>query len=571
MTAKTVLIGLDGATYTLLKPWMDASELPHLRNILDNGISGTLTSSMPPVTSPAWPCFMTGKNPGKHGVSWLLGRQRGSYEEMPLDSTFIDSKSLWEIMSEDGRKVAVLNVPITYPIRPINGVMISGFLTPPGKRDFVYPSGLLDDLEEKFGPYQMDLEAPALALVNQPPAAIEKILREAREMLDYKFSVAEYVMEKDKFDFFMLHIIETDRLQHWLWNLLDATHPHYQKDIAEKYQGQILEYYRDLDSRIGAIAAKAGPEATLMIMSDHGFGPCHKVIDLNAWLLQEGYLKIKGDWISQLKLFIWKMGWNLMAFYGLARTLMKSKLVQGLLMKARARRVGQRSRVQMRQALAPVFLSMRDIDWTRSRAYCPTGYGQIRVNLAGREPQGIVKPGEEYEVLRDEIMENLKGLVDPETGERVDARVFAKEEIYSGKHARDLPDITFLPDENKYLAHSPMTFISPSVFVDDSPHRGSHRMDGILMISGEAMRRGVSIEGANIMDLAPTILYFIGCKVPRDMDGRVLTELFTEDFLKAHSIEYTDEVSTEERESQQMSPEDQVEVIDRLRSLGYIE
>jgi predicted AlkP superfamily phosphohydrolase/phosphomutase len=570
MNAKLIVLGLDGATYTLLQPWMEAGHLPHLRKIVDTGVSGMLESSIPPVTSPAWPCFMTGKNPGKHGVAWFRGKRSNSYEEIPLDSTSIDSKTLWEILSEGGRKVAVLNVPVTYPIRPVNGVMISGFLMPPGKRDFVYPPELLDELEERFGHYQTDLKTPLLTLVNQTPAAIEKVLQEARELLDYKCSVAEYIMEKDEFDFFMLHIIETDRIQHWFWNLLDSTHPHYQREIAERCHGMILEYYRALDSRIGTIAAKAGPEATIIIMSDHGFGPCHKGIDLNAWLLHEGYLKIKSDPVSQIKFSMWKMGWNPGAFFSFSKRLLKMKSIQKLLMKARARGGGARSPLQFNRESAPLFLSMRDIDWARSRAYSLSGSGQIWVNVTGREPQGIVRPGEEYQRLRDEIIEKLKGLVHPDTGERVDARVFAKEEIYRGKHLGDLPDIIFLPEENKYMLSSRMTFIGPRIFVEDMAFRGYHRMDGILMIIGATIRRRVRIEGAHIMDLAPTILYLMGRKIPDDMDGRVLSEIFEEEFLKNNAIEFVDQQDHEEVGSPVMSEEDERSVVERLKGLGYI-
>ena len=568
MSAKLIVLGLDGATYTLLQPWMEAGQLPHLRKIVDAGASGMLASSIPPITSPAWPCFMTGKNPGKHGVTWFRGRRSNSYEEIPLDSTSIDSKTLWEILSEGGGKVAVLNVPVTYPIRPVNGVMISGFLMPPGKRDFVHPPELLDELEERFGPYQEDLKI-RLLLVNQTPAAIEKVLQEARELLDYKCSVAEYIMERDEFDFFMLHIIETDRIQHWLWNLLDSTHPHYQREIAERCHGMILEYYRALDSRIGTIAAKAGPEATLIIMSDHGFGPCHRGINLNAWLLHEGYLKIKRDPVSQIKLFMCKMGWNLGNLFSFYKRLLKMKSIQKLLMKARARGGGARSPLRTNRGLASLFLSMRDIDWARSRAYSLAGTGQIWVNVAGREPQGIVRPGEEQR-LRDEIIEKLRGLVHPGTGEKVDARVFAKEDIYRGKHLEDLPDIIFLPEENKYMVNSPMTFISPRIFEEDPTFQGHHRMNGILMIIGATIRRGVRIEGAHIMDLAPTILYMMGRKIPDDMDGRVLSEIFTEEFLKNNAIEFVDQQDHEEVGRPGMSEEDERSVVERLKGLGYI-
>ncbi len=570
MREKVIVIGVDGGTFRLLKPWMDHGQLPHLKHIMDHGVSGQLTSSIPPVTVPAFPCFMTGKNPGKHGIASFFGSHRSCYEEIPVDSTFIASKTLWEILSEDGRKVAVLNVPATYPIRPVNGVIISGLMTPEGKTDFAYPPGLLGELEDKFGSYRTDSETPLYLLLYQSPTAIEKILQNAHDVLDYRFSVAEYLMEKDDFDFFMVHVFETDQIQHWLWNILDATDRRYDKGLAEKYYDQILGYYRALDSRIGRMALKAGPEATVIIMSDHGFGPSHKGVDLNAWLLQEGYLKIKGDLFTQSKCLLWRMGWNPRAFSDFARWWWLLKVVQGLLMRTRSKKPGQFWR-QLGRWLRFFPLSLRDVNWARSRAYCMlTGSGQIRINLAGRETQGIVKPGKEYEALRDEIIEKLKELCDPETGKRINAQVLAKEEIYTGEHTGDLPDITFLPEENEYVAWTSVTLPGPRVFIDNIWFRGYHRMDGILLINGRPIRNGGKLEGASIVDLAPTILYLMGSKIPSDMDGRVLIEILKDGVLKDNPIEFVGRGEEKAMATHRMSKEDEESIIQRLKGLGYI-
>src|SRR5688572_30533125 len=142
--ARLLMIGLDGATFQLLGPWMEAGALPKLQKVRDQGVSGTLKSSIPPVTAPAWQCFMTGKNPGKHGVYWFMHRRPESYDVVPINSTDCDGLTLWELLGKAGYKVAALNIPGTYPPRLLNGVMISGLLTPAGRRDFVYPPGLLE-------------------------------------------------------------------------------------------------------------------------------------------------------------------------------------------------------------------------------------------------------------------------------------------------------------------------------------------------------------------------------------------------------------------------------------------
>jgi len=560
---KVVVIGLDGATFDILQPWIEAGRLPTLRAMLEQGVSGRLRSVIPPVTTPAWSSFMTGKNPGKHGIFYFTAREKASGREVPVNATLVDGKTLWALLSEAGRTVVVLNVPCTYPPQPVNGVMVADFLTPKGRRDFTFPPSLVEELESRFGPYPLYLKTPIFS-ANLSEAHVEGFLQELHEELEYKFAVTHYLMDRYDPDFVMLHIWGTDRIQHELWDLMDTRHPRYKKALAGKYQERIIGYFRAVDGEIGRIQKRVDDETTIFVISDHGFGPIHKFIDLNVWLLEQGYIAIKGTPGARLRYLAWKLGLT----YGfLIKLLQRTVLRWGFRLPDKAPVDGLRMAQEgSRQPL----LSLNDIDWARTKAFCKLGLGQITINLEGRNPQGCVKPGREYEALRNELVEKLKDLRDPATGEKVGGEIFTKEEIYHGEHLDEAPDITFLPLENKYIAGSLLGFTMRRSVIDNPFMFGNHRMDGILVARGKPLARGKEIEGAGILDLAPTILYLMGQKIPTDMDGKVLVELFTKDFLASHPVEFAEPGEPAGPVSLTMSQEDEADIIDRLRGLGYL-
>ncbi len=153
MGTKVFVIAMDGGCFERLVPWMDQGELPHLKAIMKEGVCGELESTIPPITAPAFSSFMTGKNPGGHGIYDYINPVEGSYEFQPAHAYARRGKDLWEILSEKGKRVVVLNVPTTYPPKSVNGALISDFLTPEGKDDFTCPRSLADEIQETFGPY----------------------------------------------------------------------------------------------------------------------------------------------------------------------------------------------------------------------------------------------------------------------------------------------------------------------------------------------------------------------------------------------------------------------------------
>ncbi len=562
MASKVVIIGLDGGSLRTLKPWILAGHLPNLRDLIECGASGPLTSIVPPETATAWSSFMTGKNPGKHGIFGFTAKEKGTGRIVPVSAESRTGKAFWNLLSDAGKQVLVLNVPTTYPPHPVNGVMISGFLTPKGKRDFVSPPSLLEEIEERFGPYPLYMRTYFSA--NLSEANAERFLQELHEELETKFEVLHYLMDRTPSDLVTFHLWGTDRVQHDLWNVIDEEHPSYEEEFAGKYRHRIVEYFTAVDAQIGKLRERLDEDTTLVIMSDHGFGPIHQTIDLNVWLLDQGYIHIKKSAVSRLRFRAWKMGFT---YEVLLRFLLKL-LRFGL----RLPDLSPADTVNMVRdnSLNPL-LSLNDVDWTRTQAYSTMGMGQIVINVEGRDARGSVKQGAEYRRIRDEIVCRLGEMRDPATGRPIGGKVYTKEEIYHGPYLDEAPDITFLPLENNTMASALMGFTTRQWIVDNPFLFGNHRMDGMLIAYGKNIRRGHAAKDAHLIDLAPTVLHLMGEKIPKDMDGKVLTQIFTDAFARKEKIEWTDSVEESGDEpSSTMSPDDEATIMERLKRLGYI-
>ncbi len=562
MSNRVVVIGLDGGSFRTLRPWLEDGSLPNLKELIAEGTSGPLTSVVPPETATAWSSFMTGKNPGKHGVFGFTAKERATGRIVPVSAASRTGRTLWDLLSDAGKTSLVLNVPTTYPPRPIKGVLISGFLTPKGKRDFVYPPSLLQEIEERFGPYPLYMRTYFSADLSDANA--ERFLEELHEELRIKFEVLHDLMDRNSPDFTMFHLWGTDRVQHDLWSVIDDAHPTYDAAFAAKYQPRVAGYFAAVDAEIGRLRARLDRDSTLFIMSDHGFGPIHKTIDLNVWLLEQGYIHIKKSLLSRIRFRLWKMGFTYEVLIRFLLKLMRFGL--------RLPDLSPADTVNMvrENSLNPL-LSLNDVDWSRTRAYSRMGMGQIVLNVEGREEHGWIKGGEAYRRIRDEIVSSLRDMRDPETGRPIKGEIYTREDIYHGPHLEEAPDITFLPLEDDTMASALMGFTTRRWIVDNAFLFGNHRMDGILIAHGKHVRSGVTMEDARLIDLAPTVLHLLGEKIPRDMDGQVLAEMLTEPLARPESIRWTD---TDEASgggtSSGMTPEEEATILERLKQLGYI-
>jgi predicted AlkP superfamily phosphohydrolase/phosphomutase len=553
MSNKLLVIGLDGASFNVLDPLIEKGYLPHIAKLIAGGSRADLETTFPPITAVAWSSFMTGKNPGKHGIFEFVRRDHHSNRELAVNASFRQGRAIWDLLSVAGKRVIVHNFPCTYPPHEINGLMIADFMTPRGRRDFTFPAPLLAEIEHEFGSYRLHLSQ------TYAEGNVGAVLDELFDELEYKAKVAEYLMTRYDWDAFFQYFWGTDRIQHELWHIMDDQHPRHNKEEASAYRDRVYEYFKRVDEIVGRLIEMAGADPLVLIASDHGFGPAHKYCSLNVWLLQEGFLKLKPDLATRAKKLMFTLGLTPELAFKLTRK------IPGALRPAR----GVSSQPGASKLLGKFFLSFNDVDWSHSIAFSKGNYGQIYVNLKGREPNGVVAD-DQYEAVRDAIIDRLRALKDPLTAQPWVGQVFRREDIYSGPLVADAPDIAFLPADMRYLPLGNADFTSNKFMVDAFGISGCHRMNGVMIANGAAIERGSSLDGARIYDMAPTLLYLTDQRVPDDMDGRVLTEMISSDYSSAHPVRFAAPGDDRQPGGVEYSDEENSDVIERLKSLGYV-
>jgi len=546
--SKVICIGLDGATFDLIKPFIAQGKLPTFKKLMENGAFSELRSTVPPVTASAWSSFMTGKNPGAHGLFDFMQRRANSYDLAPVSALDRDGKAVWDLIGEAGKQVIVMNVPVTWPPPPVNGLLITGMLTPRNAKNYTYPKELADELKNAIGEYIVYSDEV------YSKGRGEIFLQALKHSADQRTKAAEYLMQKYPWDFFMLVFPETDTVSHGLWSAYDSSHHEHDPVQAAKFRDGILEIYQHIDSLIARLISNVQPPTSILLMSDHGHGPVRNFLYVNNFLAQRGYLKFKPNIASQAKRIAFQLGLTPRLVYNI---LLKVGL--GKLRRTLDKRRGGRG------LLKRFFLSFADVDWSRTTAYSIGYIGEVHINLRGREPQGIVAPGDDYERTRDQVIADLRALRLPD-GTPLIEHIWKKEEIYHGAHVAQAPDILFLPRNLETIAFGDFEFGSNKVIEKSFGVSSSHRMNGIFVASGAGIKNAGEFAHASLIDLAPTILHLLGLPVPTDMDGRVLTEALED----ARAVEYggTSEGSTVTRDG--YSEEEEQEVIERLADLGYI-
>jgi predicted AlkP superfamily phosphohydrolase/phosphomutase len=554
---RILAIGLDGATFDVLLPLLKQKHLTHLASLMKRGAWGRLASTIPPFTGAAWSTLATGQNPGQHGIISFQERDPFNYDTS--GSGFVSSRRLgstvWEIMSDHGKKVAVINVPLTYPPRAVNGYMVSGMLTPPGARDFTYPPSLLATLGDD---YIVDLdflrEDDQFRSHGFPPKS--EILMKIREMSQVRGKTCLSLLKEKQWDFFMVVFTGTDRLAHFFWDDLESI---IQNDgnATGRIQSDIVRYLKELDEIIGRLVETFGKPAVSMVLSDHGFGPSPTSrVYMNIWLEQIGLLQKRGrDSLVDLEYWRVRLGRN--------------KQVKRLIRQV----IPERAQSSIKSVAESV--SSDIIDWNKTQAYWVPIYFHvcgIEINLIEKKREGIVTPGSEYEKLRDYIISEAKKMMDPVSGEPIVDEVVKREELYSGPYVEQFPDVILML-KPKYIAAGSLA--GRSLTESTSPSRpGEHRQDGIFVTTGASVVSLADLPELALVDVPPTILYLMGLPVPSNFDGRVLTELFDPDHMDANPIATSEAVIRDVvsgTPGQELSREEEAQLLQRLRGMGYIE
>jgi predicted AlkP superfamily phosphohydrolase/phosphomutase len=554
---KVFVLGIDGATFDIINPLIKKGKLPNLAKMVQTKAYGDLTSTIPPNSSVAWTSFATGKNPGKHGIYYFRERAVNSYDRPFISSRSIKSKTLWQILSEQGKKVGVINVPIAYPPDIVNGYLISGLLAPNRKSVFTHPPHLHFELLKELGDYPLDNEAEIMyRLSGDELGAFQHLIYSNRKVMEATFSL----MEKLEWDFFIVVLTIADKVQHIGWKYMIPEFREQNPELCKKFESMIEVSYRIVDEQLGNLQSRLDNNTILIIMSDHGFGPISYQFYVNRWLKSLGLLKLKKSAVLKYKLLEF------------SKTFLKHTLI-GL-----SKRAGMTGGNIMNKIAALPMLNINNekihtlIDWSRTKAFSSWTNGEeiVMINLKEREPEGIVNPGKEYEELRDFIIKKLSQ-IKGDKGERLVDGAYKREELYSGPYVHLAPDIQFTTIDMSVQPRGEM--VGKEILVrpnDFSP--ALHRMNGILLLDGEGIKENFKIEGAHIIDIAPSILYLLGVPIPNDMDGKVITSCITEDYLKTNTIALSEQSSASGgiEDYRAYTDQEEEQLKESLKGLGYI-
>lgn len=470
-----VVIGLDGAGFQLLQPWLDDDCLPTLSSFRSEGCWSPMRTCLPPVTCPAWRCYSTGVNPGKHGVFWWEQVDREVHDLTVPDSRAFDALDLWDYLGDAGHESAVINMPTTYPPRKIDGWLVGGIGC---SDDYTYPSSLQAELEDIAG-YRGRLEAPT-STVRDDPEFLSKIL----DLIDERFAAAEYLRETYDPDFLQVTLFNTNTVQHFYWG------------------GEVTKrLWEHVDRKISELVDSSD---NVVLMSDHGSNEIGTVFNLNTWLEQEGYLVTKrsgSDWLYQI---------------GLTRETVADVLGRIRLRSVMERLAPDRLKYAFPDSGGGVGRAGKatKIDWERSTAVA-SGQGPIYVLAKGQRRTKVI----------EELREALGNLTSPD-GTPVARAVLRASEVYEGPYVDDGPDLVV--DQADHV-HIPGEIGAGDVFVDPSDWKweSENHRDGLFMARGpDVAAAGQLTPQVDIFDLAPTILHWFGAPIPDHLDGTVRTDIF---------------------------------------------
>jgi predicted AlkP superfamily phosphohydrolase/phosphomutase len=536
---KVLLLGLDGAAYAVLDPAFEAGHMPRLSALLDRSVSGVLTSTVPPYTPPGWTSIFTGVNPGRHGIfGFVLGHVQDPKGLVRLDR--VKTPAIWSAANAQGARIGVFNVPMTYPPPVVDGWSVSGMLTPEGggetPENFTHPPSLAERLTQVVGQYEIDIEVD-YAEDWKSTEIIERLSRN----LERKRAALAHLLETDGDVPILFAVLEApDRVLHVHYKYLDPSCEHFSRPEAGPIRERAWKFFDEMDEMLGDLLDWAGDDGYIVTMSDHGFGPKDKSVNMNLALREWGLLSIRGAG----------------ALTRAARVRKAARRVKKMVPKSAWRRAKGAAQAS--------------IDWSRTRAFAaPIPQQGIYVNLEGREPHGIVSESD-YETVRDEIIERLAELIDPDDGNPVADRVYKREEIIHGSEVGGAPDL--FPVCRRYSYELSDGLYSPSILEDyrDLP-RGFHHLDGIFGVAGPGVEPASGLR-AGVCDIAPTALYLAGLKMP-PMDGSVIEKALPQGELGRRPAEVEDMDLPPAGAGVAASPysaEEEAQIEESLRNLGYL-
>ncbi len=576
--SRVAVIGLDGAEFTLVDQWMQEGKLPNLQKIQKSGFFCLLPSTIPPITYVAWTSYLTGKNPAKTGIFDFYQVKRDTCQIYYPNATYIQAETLPEILSQEGKSVGLINVPLTYPSPPVNGFNLPG-LGAPDRPDlnYAHPPGLLKWVYQKTGQHYHPLPEP-----REFGPQYETLLKDIRNQLAHRRKIVPLLYNEFQPDFFCLVFSETDAVEHYFWKFMDPAHPQFNPQMEKKYGTAILKVFQQVDELIGEWLTLFGSDTDVFILSDHGMGPFYLAPDYLGYLSYRDLMHLKVGIAEGKRVlprffilyFLWQLGRN--AFQWGKRHLPWT-----------IRNFLNRMFPRPRSFLSTNFSFLNLIDWSRSKVYFadPRNIGYLYINLKGREPYGIVEPSE-YEELCSFLISDLESLQVPGTDVPIVEKVYRREEVYSGPFFEQTPDLVIIwnLDAIKHIDLSQVERMDiPEIFWHlfqplpvipmggrrRIPYNAFHTMRGIFLASGPAIKSNSPPNSPAIADLFPTILTLMDVSIPSDVDGRILWEILRQDVKKKKFPRYREPRHKASPVDYTAEQEERLKL--HLRHLGYLE
>lgn len=494
---RSIIFGVDGLTFRILNPLMERGDLPNFRKLREAGCEAILESRYPPLTPVAWTSLSTGLKPARHGVydfwEYEEQREKGTARVAHIQTKRKGGKAIWNILSEYGKQVLVVNIPSTYPPEAVNGIMLSGYMTPSSDADFTYPLAFKEELYRAVPNYQIDLEHAdmfSMKLSGKEGPLIDSTLR----MTEQRIKLTMYLIKEEPWDFCYVVFVGADRLQHPLWDEIMALDP------------RVIEYYHLLDHGLGLILEQLGPDDTLFVVSDHGFQGARRFFDINEYLYGKGLLKLanseqrdRASHFTDLKHML-----DRFKLLSLARKTRKALKISGVITEEAV------------DVYRPV---LTDVDWRQTLAYVPSisGFGGGYADIFLTDSLDVERVAK--------LCTDLKNQVDPQTGQPLVEALYTTEVFGTGPYAPPEPHVLLLPNDGITFR---MSFGNRRLWDTASKTRGTHQKDGVLYAYGGGIKHGFKAPNAQVYDLVPTVLHSMGLPLPCAFDGRVLDELFLE-------------------------------------------
>jgi len=536
---KVLLLGLDGMTLKVVEPYAKSGLLPNFKRIMDEGSFGVLRSTIPPVSGPAWLSMTTGKNPGKHGL-FEFRTKNGYNTEIATKNVSPFAEPVWKILSRNKKRVSIINVPVTYPPDQVNGIMVSGLMTPGENTEFTYPKTIKDELFKLIPDYQLDIKKNIFFSKDKKKCLKEvfKITKDVKVLMDH------YSMDKS-YDLSFVVYVGTDRLQHIMW------------DEITSMDSDCIGYYKFLDNILGDILGKIDDDTVLFIVSDHGFTGVNKVFYITTFLNQIGLLDVRRR--KEISKLIDKINFSnkfMNKLTGLVATIIDPSNVKKVLPSWLLNYIFK---------ILPA--SESNTNWSKTKLFTTLGHGIVFVNLKGREESGIVE-SQDYDRICDQVERKLLELKDPDTGKKIVKTVHRGNEIYSSEHSNSMPDLVVVMEDGYAIRTALGKEILSEKSIRGNKVTSVHDADGLLMAFGNNIEK--KRLDADIYDIMPTLLYLMGVPIPKDVDGRVLTELIDPDFVSQNEVKFEKAVESGSSESGGLSDEESDAITKQLKNLGYL-